>query len=112
MTDPFGTTHYDRTGQTRIKEESVTDHLDRAAKAMWGATTSDGLRAAIRPDCWAMAKALDAAGLLASPERDAEVAAKALRDADDWTLAAELVKRGFLKADLIEQEAGESGADA
>lgn len=22
MTDPFGTTHYDRTGQTRIKEES------------------------------------------------------------------------------------------
>ena len=31
MTDPFGTTHYDRTGQTRIKEESVTDHLYRAA---------------------------------------------------------------------------------
>ena len=31
MTDPFGTTHYDRTGQTRIKEESVSDHLDQTS---------------------------------------------------------------------------------
>ena len=104
----------------------MSDHLDRAAKAMWEATCPDGLRAAIRPDCWEMAKALDAAGLLASPERDAKVAAKALRDAADalegGVTAHDLEAITFGRrsavaalrdrADRIEREAGESDADA
>lgn len=66
MTDPFGTTHYDRTGQTRIKEESVSDHLDRAAAIMGGCCAHcDDLvdeRLAL----------LDEAGMLVSPERNEE----------------------------------------
>lgn len=66
----------------------MSDHLDRAAEAMWGATTSDGLRAAIRPDCWEMAKALDAAGLLVTPARDeairADERAKVLAEFTEW----------------------------
>lgn len=67
------------------------------------------------------ARALDAAGLLASPEHDAEVAAKALRDAaDPWqdTLGdTPLFAPGVAdwlheRADRIEREAGESDADA
>lgn len=58
----------------------MSDAVDDAAEAMWGATCSDGLRAAMRPDCIAMAAAVDAAGLLATPAHAAAVAAKALRD--------------------------------
>lgn len=59
----------------------MSDHLDRAAEVLWEATCPDGLRAAMRPDCWAMAQALDKAGLLVTPEHGAAVAAKALREA-------------------------------
>ena len=69
MTDPFGTTHYDRTGQTRIriKEESeMSDYLDHAAAIVGGCCAHcDDLvdeRLAL----------LDEAGLLVSPERDEE----------------------------------------
>ena len=106
----------------------MSDHLDRAAEVLWEATCPDGLRAAMRPDCWAMAQALDAAGLLVSPERDAEVAAKALRivesvcmttDGDHLEGESEIpvgeVMRMILEVDEafgIEREAGESDADA
>ena len=39
--------------------------------------------------------------------RDAVVAAEAVRAADDWTLAAELVKRGFLQVSIVKHEASE-----
>ena len=75
------------------------------------------------------ARALDAAGLLASPERDAAVAAKALRALADetserhasslftggadrpygWGAVSTLLRE---EADRIEREAGESDADA
>ena len=53
----------------------MSDHLDRAAEVLWEATCPDGLRAAMRPDCWAMAQALDAAGLLVTPARDEAIRA-------------------------------------
>ena len=108
------------TGQARIKEESVSDHLDRAAEVLWEATCPDGLRAAMRPDCWAMAQALDAAGLLVTPEHDAAVAAKAwdegfkqggpmhdvnYDDPDAHT------RNPYERADRIEKEAGELNED-
>lgn len=39
-------------------------------------------------------------------ERDREVAARAVQEADDMTLVAELVKRGFLKVKLDLDRAG------
>lgn len=100
MTDPFGTTHYDRTGQTRIKEESVSDHLDRAAAIMGGCCAHcDDLvdeRLAL----------LDAAGLLVTPARDAEVRADERGRCSvvhatltDEALVAELVRRGVLRGE-------------
>ena len=97
----------------------MSDHLDRAAAIVGGCCAHcDDLvdeRLAL----------LDEAGLLASPERDAAVAAKALREAADtfarfansastsersrhgWESA-----RGVLLRMAEEREAGESGGDA
>lgn len=68
------------------------------------------------------AEALDAAGLLVTPERDRQVAAKALREAADEMRYIFLHKGTTLgmpaddwlldRADRIEREAGESDADA
>ena len=103
----------------------MSDHdvTERAAKVLWEATCPDGLRAAMRPDCWAMAQALDAAGLLVTPEHDAAVAAKALREAAEEVYGDDraagpyshpLSAASWLRerADRIEREAGESDADA
>ena len=65
------------------------------------------------------ARALDAAGLLVSPEHDAAVAAKALREAAEEVYGCSrrlptLSAASWLRerADRIEREAGESDADA
>jgi hypothetical protein len=69
------------------------------------------------------ARALDAAGLLVSPEHDAAVAAKALREAAEEVYGDDraagpyshpLSAASWLRerADRIEREAGESDADA
>ena len=90
----------------------MTDHITRAAaivnEANWKADFKGGARAD------EIARALDGAGLLASPEHDAAVAARALREAaprfrhdrPSASVWAEML-------DLADQiEAGESGADA
>lgn len=118
----------------------MTDHIDRAAEIIYVEVlglpdyspdaVDDHNRHSYRGDCECnasdrvdtrhAAEELDAAGLLASPEHDAEVAAKALRDAaDPWqdTLGdTPLFAPGVAdwlheRADRIEREAGESGAD-
>ena len=63
-----------------MSAEEVAAHV---AEVLWSSKAPDGMRAAMRPDCYAMAEALDAAGLLASPEHDLAVALEALRDAAD-----------------------------
>lgn len=94
----------------------MSDHLDRAAAIVGGCCAHcDDLvdeRLAL----------LDEAGMLVSPERDAGVAAKALREAatqvndpastPEVESAAHAVIYLHDRADAIEQEAGESDADA
>ena len=96
----------------------MSDHLDRAAEViaaqMHGLTTPSM--------CRGIARALEEAGLLVTPERDAGVAAKALREAatqvndpastPEVESAAHAVIYLHDRADAIEQEAGESDADA
>lgn len=60
--------------------DPIEDVAAQIAEILWSARTPDGLRAATRPDCYAMAQALIDADRVATPEHDAEVAAKALRD--------------------------------
>ena len=67
-------------------------------------------------------KALDEAGMLATPEHDARVAAKALREAaralnnpsitPEIKSAVDAIFYLFDRADRIEREAGETDADA
>ena len=63
----------------------MSDHIERAADEIIGIQVVTGYESVTIGIDEAMeaARALDAAGLLASPEHDAEVAAKALRDAAD-----------------------------
>jgi hypothetical protein len=114
------------------EERPMIDHLDRdaddaqaRAAVVIGQFTPDDvpgyrLRYAVNA-----ARALDEAGLLASPERDAAVAAKALREAEgDYShlyqtrgpaaTAVAAVTCAALRdrADRIEREAGELDADA
>ena len=110
--DPFGTTHYDRTGQTQIKEESVTDHLDRAAEviaAQMHGLTTPGM-------CRGIARALEEAGMLVTPEHDAEVRADERgrcsvihATLDDEALVDELVRRGVLRGEesLVDLKCGD-----
>lgn len=100
----------------------MSDQIDRAAQiisgAMFGLTTESMVLA--------VARDLDAAGLLASPEHDAAVAARVLRDAAD-ALEADAAGPGHglgahdagifhaalrlrERADRIEREGGESDA--
>ena len=52
----------------------MNDHLDHAAEVLWASVDDKGIRGRLfREDCDYLARALDEAGLLASPERDAEV---------------------------------------
>ena len=123
----------------------MTDHIDRAAEIIYVEVlglpdyspdaVDDHNRHSYRGDCECnasdrvdarhVAKALDAAGLLASPEHDAEVAAKALRAAADalddmQTPDNDEHRRALLdpavwlhdRADRIEREAGERDGDA
>lgn len=95
----------------------MSEHLDRAAAIVGGCCAHcDDLvdeRLAL----------LDEAGMLASPERDAAVAARALRGAAEEVYGDDraaglyshpLSAASWLRerADLIEREAGESDADA
>ena len=120
-----------------------TDHIDRAAQVIYVEVlglpdyspdaVDDHNRHSYRGDCECnasdradarhAAEELDAAGLLASPERDAAVAAKALRDAADDVRATLNVDQSrpltieqamhavdfwlSHRADRIEREAGE-----
>ena len=83
----------------------MSDHLDRAAEVLGGLDERLAL--------------LDEAGLLASPEHDAAVAAKALREAADdmddtddpdaiYVYNGDIDKWLRARADRIEREAGES----
>lgn len=91
----------------------MSNHIDHATQALWAATCPDGMRAAWRGDCRAMAQALDAADLLVTPEHDAAVAAKALRDAATTAFniaecaedGARISTRLRRDADLIERDA-------
>ena len=123
----------------------MSDHLDRAAEVIYVEVlglpaysphaVADHNRHSYRGDCQCnaydrviarrAAEELDAAGLLVTPERDAAVAARALRGAADtfarfansastsersrhgWESA-----RGVLLRMAEEREAGESDADA
>lgn len=99
----------------------MSDHLDRAAEVL--------ARVGCQPDDEPSfldreyARALDAAGLLVSPERDAAVAARALRGAAEEVYGDDraagpyshpLSAASWLRerADRVEREAGESDADA
>ena len=117
----------------------MTDHITRAAEVIEHILSRHGEHGTYLD----AARALDAAGLLATPEHDAAVAAKALRevaeifDGDCIDLGEELrwttdAPKGWsegsvanaieatslfgpwltARADRIEREAGESGADA
>ena len=56
----------------------MSDHLDRAAEVLWASIDDKGIRGRLfREDCDYLARVLADAGLLASSERDAAVAAKA-----------------------------------
>lgn len=64
-------------------EAATEDVVERAAEVMWDATCDDGMRAAMRPDLMAMARALAAANLLASPDAIRQAKAEALREFAD-----------------------------
>ena len=50
----------------------MSDHLDRAADALWASVDNRGIRGRLfREDCDYLARALADAGLLVTPERDA-----------------------------------------
>ena len=105
----------------------MSDHIDRAAKLIDPVAFSTDWASAPDPRAAAeggwlkglarnAAQALDAAGLLVTPEHDAAVAARALRDAaprfrHDRPSASVWAEMLDL-ADRIEREAGESDADA
>ena len=82
----------------------MTDHLDRAAEvvaAQMHGLTTPGM-------CRGIARALEDAGLLASPERDAEVRADERGRCSvvhatltDEALVAELVRRGVLRENVV-----------
>lgn len=62
----------------------MSDHVDRAADLLWEAIDDEGIEGRLyRQDCHYITATLDAAGLLATPEHDAAVAARALRNAAD-----------------------------
>ena len=116
----------------------TADHIDRAAEVIYVEVfglpdyspdaVDDHNRHSYRGDCECnasdradarhAAEKLDAAGLLATPKHDAAVAAKALREAaDEWHeemagTAPRPYRWLYDRADQIEREAGESGADA
>jgi hypothetical protein len=120
----------------------MSDHLDRAAEVIERGTADESLHDEMCGVCeegcccscvveivgLTALKALDEAGLLASPERDAAVAAKALRDVESVCMTTDgdhlegeseipvgEVMRMILEAEEafgIEREAGESDGDA
>ena len=98
--------------------------ITRAAEVLHNAWIDRcGVTAPTRDHVHVFARALDAAGLLVTPERDAAVAAKALREAAEEVYGDDraagpyshpLSAASWLRerADRIEREAGESDADA
>ena len=102
----------------------MSDHIERAADEIIGIQVGTGYESVTIGIDEAMeaARALDAAGLLVTPEHDAAVAAKALREAageinnPSRTPDLESVARAVVylrdRADRIEREAGEPDADA
>ena len=102
----------------------MSDHLDRAAEVLWASIDDKGIRGRLfREDCDYLARTLADAGMLVTTERDAAVAAKALREAAEEVYGDDraagpyshpLSAASWLRerADRIEREAGESDADA
>lgn len=100
----------------------MSDHIERAADEIIGIQVGTGYESVTIGIDEAMeaARALDAAGLLVTPEHDAAVAAKALREAageinnPNATPDLESVARAVVylrdRADRIEREVGESDA--
>ena len=95
----------------------MTNHLDRAAEIIAQPTPVDVPGYRLRYTVEA-ARALEDAGMLATPEHDAAVAAKALREAAHGLdhgrtyRASDIKALLYGRADRIEREAGESDADA
>lgn len=65
------------------KERTASDHIDRAAQEMWDAIDDKGIQGRLHfEDCRYLAQALDAAGLLVTPEHDAAVVTEEETDAN------------------------------
>ena len=102
----------------------MSDHLDRAAEVIAAALRSIWeADASWNPEARDIARALEEAVLLVTPERDAAVAAKALREAaaefDQYadrtptpTFDRAVARWLHDRADRLDREAGESNADA